>query len=255
MSKPPVENMVAYDDVSGEELELKGVREARREEIAYFRSMKVYEKVPVDEAYNKTGEAPIQTRWIDVNKGDKEKPVYRSRLVAKTINTGARPDLFAATPLAECLKRLLHKMATKGKEYKLLYADVSRAYFYAKALRPVYVRIPQEDLKPGNTGLCGKILLSMYGTRDAAQNWHEEYAKTLTDAGLERGTANPCLFRDKARDISVLVHGDDFVAVGPAAAVKRVQEILAKAYKIKTETLGKARKRKRRSEFSTELCG
>ena len=80
-------------------------------------------------------------------------------------------------------------MTTRGKEYKLLYADVSRAYFYAKALRPVYVRIPQEDLKPDEEGICGKLLLSMYGTRDAAQNWHEESTKTLRQAGLERGVA------------------------------------------------------------------
>ena len=35
-----------------------------------------------------------------------------------------------------------------------------------------------------------------------------------------------------------MVHGDDFVAVGPEAAVNEVKAILAKAYKIKTETLG-----------------
>ena len=93
-------------------MDIKGVREARREEIAYFRSMKVYEKVPVSEAHEKTGKAPIQTRWIDTNKGDSEKPLYRSRLVAKEFNTGARPDLFAATPPTECLKFMLHKMAT-----------------------------------------------------------------------------------------------------------------------------------------------
>ena len=35
-----------------------------------------------------------------------------------------------------------------------------------------------------------------------------------------------------------MVHGDDFVAVGPGAAVKDIEEALAQAYKIKTETLG-----------------
>ena len=74
-------------------------------------------------------------------------------------------------------------------------------------MRPVYVKIPQEDLEPGEEGLCGKLLLSMYGTRDAAQNWHEEYAKTLRQAGLERGVANPCLFCSKNKDLSVMVHG------------------------------------------------
>ena len=60
--RTPAKHLVAYDDVSGEALDIKGVREARREEIAYFRSMKVYEKVPVSDAHEKTGKAPIQTR-------------------------------------------------------------------------------------------------------------------------------------------------------------------------------------------------
>ena len=106
---------VAYDDVSGEPLDLSRVRAARVEEIAYFKSMNVYEKVPVSEAWERTGKGPIQTRWIDINKGDEGNPLYRSRLVAKEFNTEKRPDLFAATPPAECLKMLLSKMAEQGQ--------------------------------------------------------------------------------------------------------------------------------------------
>ena len=37
---------MAYDDVSGEEFCLKGVRAARALEIDYFEEMKVYDRVP-----------------------------------------------------------------------------------------------------------------------------------------------------------------------------------------------------------------
>ena len=56
---PQDESIMAYDDVSGEEPELNGVRQARKEEIAYFRSMKVYEMVPIQESHDKTGKATI----------------------------------------------------------------------------------------------------------------------------------------------------------------------------------------------------
>ena len=200
--------------------------------------MRVYEKVPISEAWSTTGRAPIAVRWIDTNKGDARSPVYRSRLVAKEFKTSSRPDLFAATPPSECLKLLLSKLAGKGKGYKLLYADVSRAYFYARAIRPVYVRLPEEDQEEGDVDRCGRLLMSMYGTRDAAQNWSSEYAKTLVDAGFVRGKANPCLFSCASRDASVMVHGDDFVAVGPAAATAYVSKILGNKYKLKMETLG-----------------
>ena len=32
---------------------------------------------------------------------------------------------------------------------KLMYADASRAYFYAKAVRPVYVKLLEEDKEEG----------------------------------------------------------------------------------------------------------
>ena len=73
----------AYDDVSGDPLSLELVRAARKEEIEYFRSMRVYEKVTEDECRKETGKSPIQVRWIDINKGDTIHPNYRSRLVAK----------------------------------------------------------------------------------------------------------------------------------------------------------------------------
>ena len=52
-----------------------------------------------------------------------------------------------------------------------MFADVSRAHFYAKCRRDVFVQIADEDWQPGDEHRCGKLNLSMYGTRDAAQNW------------------------------------------------------------------------------------
>ena len=82
------------------------------------------------------------------------------------------------------------------------------------------------------------MLMSMYGTRDAALNWHEEYSIKLMAAGYVRGVANPCLFRHKGDNMSVMVHGDDFVAVGPKDATAKLQKTLESAYNIKRETMG-----------------
>ena len=59
---------------------------------------------------------------------------------------------------------------------KLLVVDVSRAYFYAPARRPVYVSLPDEDFEPA---LCGRLNVSMYGTQDAAENWEQKYSSHL----------------------------------------------------------------------------
>ena len=55
------------------------------EEIGELAKHGVYEKVPITECWNKTGAAPIGTRWVEVNKGDGKNIEYRSRLVAQEI--------------------------------------------------------------------------------------------------------------------------------------------------------------------------
>ena len=227
----------AYDDVSNEPLIFKLVQSARKEELEYFKTMKVYEYATVDECRKVTGKAPIGTRWIDTNKGDQAKPNYRSRLVAKEYKVNSQPELYAATPPTECMRLIISKAAEK-KTNKIIYIDISRAYFYAKSVRPTYVKLPAEDPKSSDESCCARLLMSMYGTRDAALNWHEEYAETLRQAGYVRGTANPCLFYNKQDDISVMVHGDDFLATGDGKAVEKLKRVLSNAYKVKIETLG-----------------
>ena len=53
-------------------------------------------------------------KWVDVNKGDKVHPNYRSRIVAKEFNVGKREDLFAATPPLEAKKMLFSMAVTEG---------------------------------------------------------------------------------------------------------------------------------------------
>ena len=90
--------MVAFDDVSGQELVPALMVKARRDEIDYFRKMGVYEKVDIGECWNITGKAPIAVRWVDINKGDSQNPNYRSRLVGKEFKTYADDSLYASTP-------------------------------------------------------------------------------------------------------------------------------------------------------------
>ena len=227
----------ATDDVSGATLDPKLVEKARREEMKYFKEMGVYVKVPKQECWLQTGKEPIAVRWIDINKGDVENPNYRSRLVAKEFRTEVNPELYAATPPSECLRMLISRMASReGAE--MMYADVSRAYFYAKAVRPVYVKLPDEDKGEGDDEMCGRLMMSMYGTRDAAINWAAEYTETLLQEGFLRGRANTCLFYNPKTDVAVMVHGDDFVAVGDTKGLAGIRKALEGKYKLKVQTLG-----------------
>ena len=78
----------------------------------------------------------------------------------------------------------------------------------------------------------------MYGTRDAAMNWATKYGETLEQAGIVQGRSSACLFYHKAKDVAVMVHADDFAAVGEPKYLAETEAALSKEYKIKTEMLG-----------------
>ena len=181
---------------------------------------KVYEKVPIQQCWDETGKNPITVRWLDINKGDEDSPEYRSRLVAQEIKRDKREDLFAATPPLEAKKMLFSMAVTEGYGYlgedkengmRIDFVDVRRAYFHAPALRRVYVALPEEDSEEGMCGLLGK---SLYGTRDAAQNWADAYMKFMTDIGFAKGQASACTFWHERKELRVVVHGDDFTVLG-----------------------------------------
>ena len=94
------------------------------------------------------GKGPIGVRWVGINKGDEERPEYRSRLVATELKTDKRDHLFAATPPLEAFKILISMAMTeglgfqKGKEeqgMKMDFIDSKRAYLQAPTRRTLYV--------------------------------------------------------------------------------------------------------------------
>jgi hypothetical protein len=160
------------DEVSGKALEKSMVMKARREEIEYAERYNVWTVVPVSEAYEVSGKAPIGTRWIDINKGDVERPAYRSRLVVQEVRQSNIEAIFAATPPLESVRMLLSLQRTgkevdkKGRRKKVMFIDVRRAHWCAKIFRAVFVWLPEES--GVGDGMCGRLNKAMYGCRDAA---------------------------------------------------------------------------------------
>ena len=79
-----------------------------------FREHQVYFKVPMSECWDVTGKEPVGVKWIDINKGDEEKPKLRCRLVAQEFNPSAKDSIFAATPPLEAKKALFSMAVTEG---------------------------------------------------------------------------------------------------------------------------------------------
>ena len=113
---------------------------------------------------------------------------------------------------------------------KIDFIDIRKAYFQAAAVRDVYVELPEEDYEEG---MCGKLIKSMYGARDAAHSWENEYSGFMEEVGFRRGIASPCVFYHNGRDIRAVVHGDDFTILGYESELDWFRECIAKKLDVK----------------------
>ena len=96
----------------------------------------------------------------------------------------------------------------------------------------------EEMKKPGDEGTCGKLNMSMYGTKAAAQNWQREVQRTMGDMGFEMGRSSSVVFKHGGRKIKTMVHGDDFISSGKEKDLLWMRGELEKRFKISTKVLG-----------------
>ena len=116
--------------------------------------------------------------------------------------------------------------------------DISRAFFHAPAKRGVYVQFPEEDREEGEKELCGRLNFSMYGTRDAVQNWFTEYSRQFIQVGFEHGNASLCTFYHKERSIRTFVHGVDYLSTGKPEQLHWLKEQFETNFQVRTQILG-----------------
>ena len=230
-----------YDSISGALLDPELVKRARAEELIWVKKQEIYTKVPIETCWERTSRAPITLKWVDVNKGDERNPYYRSRLVAREVKRNGQrvlPDhmLFSSMPPLEALKVLCSLMVTlkvsrpRKKPLKLRLTDISRAHFYGRSQRDVFVELPAEDAESGK---CGLLQRSMYGTQDASAIWQDDYLQLLMKNGFKKGRAAPSLLYHEGHEIRVLVHGDDFISLSDDDGQEFLSKVLAERYEFK----------------------
>ena len=83
---------LAWDDIHGTQLPMAQVREARHEEMSHMKNH-TFDIVKRKECYERTGKAPISTRWIDTDKSHGQGIMeVRSRFVARDFKKRGEKD-------------------------------------------------------------------------------------------------------------------------------------------------------------------
>ena len=234
-----------WDSVKGGYLDTSRVHKARDDELAWVERSDLYD-VEDRTVCTTEGQTPIDLLWVDTNKGDDGSPEYRSRLVLRDIKARKKKvdrlavkDLFSCMPPLEALRALLSlkmsmQVSNRGKELKFAIFDISRAHFYGKLERTVFVELPSEiKAKHPGRDVVGRLKKSWYGLQDASHIWQGDYSGLLKDAGYAKGSSNGAIFYNEASDCRVLCHGDDFGVLGDQDAIDEFERVLRSKYEIK----------------------
>ncbi|CAK0863589.1 unnamed protein product [Prorocentrum cordatum] len=247
---PPGDWTSYWDDVNGGYLEAGLVAQARAVERERVKKQELIEIVPRSQAFAETGRPPIPLKWVDTNKGDAERPNYRSRLVVKEIKAKKRPDeqleaseVFSAMPPLEAMRSLVSLMVTWTREAPLHIQESlrkkGRAHFYGKAQRRIFVELEEESRKEYGEDKCGLLLKSWYGTQDASKIWQGDYTELLEEHGYKAGVSCPAVFFKEVDETRLLGHGDDFAVLAQQQDIDSFEATLGKKYEFKkTANLG-----------------
>ena len=223
------------DEYTGEILPHDLVRAAMEDELMYFND-KVWKTCSKSEMEETDDFVFVRCRWVLCNKGDSANPDVRARLVATEINKDGRNDFFSAsTPPLEGKKLIFAKFVSerhrKGKPLRLSFVDIRKAYFNGIPQRSIFMKIPPE--MGLGSDVVAKQVRCVYGTRDAGKIWEDTYTQVLLAMGFEVGASNPCVFWHPGKDISIVVHGDDFTALGDDQSLDWYEGELKKSFEIK----------------------
>ena len=215
----------------GNYVEPKTVYEAKQGDDwdQWHRAMKDEVKALQD---NETWKEPSETRdvipgkWIYKVKlgpsGQVDK--YKVRYVAKGFKQKEGLvyfETFAPTCKPETFRILLQLSAKQG--HVMHQFDVKTAFLHSPIEEEVYLEQPQEFVKRGSEGekLVCRLNKSIYGLKQAANNWYKELANFLLRQGFTRSRSDHCLFaRSEAEDHTfILVWVDDIIVASRSMTV------------------------------------
>ena len=110
--------------------------------------LNAYKYDSVDNCLRMTGKRPIPVKWVDVNKGDAQRPEVRVTL--DSCRDQAQDNSFRGRQCANVLNFTVRSTATTCvKSHVLMFIDITRAHPHSTMRRQVWVELLAEDPRRG----------------------------------------------------------------------------------------------------------
>lgn len=161
----------------------------------------------------------IDSKWVWKKKLDHFGRVkrFRARLVARGFKQIEGVDFFETFAPVMRYKSLLILLAwAAAHDYEVRHLDVPKAFLQAMLDEDIFMEQP-EGCHNGDQNWVWKLLRSVYGIRQAPNNWNHELNRFLLSLGFQRLKSDPCIYvkqcHGSARQIVLGVFVDDIIPV------------------------------------------
>ena len=188
--------------------------QAMREELNSMCTLGVWTLVDRPE-----GVKIVRSKWVFSKKKNPDGSLrkYKARLVAAGCNQIPNVDYDSAySPVVRMSTVRTVLAVAAANNYVLKFMDCRNAYLNGPCLRTVYMAQPPGFEEYGGDGKPLVCLLhkGIYGLPESGKNWYFTLCQVLSDIGLTKSKADPCLYylsRSKPEDpyFTTCFHVDD----------------------------------------------
>ncbi|CAK0788952.1 unnamed protein product [Prorocentrum cordatum] len=196
--------------LSGQLLPAEKVREGRARERAKMKGHGAFKRAHVTEANRKRARG----KWLQDWK----------------VGTDTARCTFVAMQFARLALVPAATFRSHMKVYLIRLWDISNAFFHSEMDDDVCVVPPSGEEEPN---VVWQLRKALHGTRRASKLFQHKVIATLTDQGFIRMSATVTVFYHVQKGIYIVVHGDDFMAVGTHDDLRWLNKILEAKFEVK----------------------
>ena len=166
--------------------------DAMKDEMKSMDQNKVWDLVELPKGYKKVG-----SKWVFKTKRDSKSNIkrFKARLVAKGFTQKEGIDYqetFSPVSKKNSLRIILALVTHYGLELHQM--DVKITFLNGILEEDVYMDQPESFSIKGKEHLACKLKKSIYGLKQASQQWYLKFNNTITSFGFKENTVDQCIY-------------------------------------------------------------
>lgn len=206
-------------------------QKAMEEEIGNLQKAQTWELVP-----RPPSAKVITSKWVFRKKRDNEGKCikFKARLVARGYQQLPGIDFHETYSPVIKLKSIRTLLAIAVEmDFEVHQMDITAAYLNGVLEEDIYMIQPEGCTEKNKEHLVCHLKKSLYGLKQSGRVWNSCLDNFLTNYGLKRSNADPCIYNDLKRGLIIGIYVDDLLIIGKLSEVEDFKREIKKQFAAK----------------------